>query len=372
MTDKNEKNLFEFNKKRENPENEIISIKGYGYFRHALIDFARNRASLVAAFIIIAIVLFAVFVPFFNTSGTGTVPVSRYMRLGPRSAVLSKLGILDGEVKEDYSEISLISTASLGMPDSGDISVGGAIDEGGELQAVKKIISSREVKRGSADALLYRASVDEYLKIGYVYMYLDRDELLDLEKKEGECGIKIFYPMVEENEYNYALAAGLYENANFWYKTDTRGYPLDADGERQDLSNLHDVYLVDNYKRDIDGNLVYYLPSGEQMYKVRVLFYNYYKATHGGREPSFLFGTDSAGYDLAYRTAIGIRLSLLLSLSVFLINFIIGAVWGAVGGYFGGKCDLILQFISYVLAGVPFMVVATLFGIYLAHVRARS
>ena len=96
------------------------------------------------------------------------------------------------------------------------------------------------------------------------------------------------------------------------------------------------------------------------------MFYNYYRATHSGAHPEFIFGTDSGGYDLAYRVAVGTRLSLALALSVFMINFIIGAVWGAVSGYFGGRCDLIMQFITYVLSGVPFMVVATLFSIYLA------
>ena len=94
------------------------------------------------------------------------------------------------------------------------------------------------------------------------------------------------------------------------------------------------------------------------MYKVRVLFYNYYRYTHNNMEPEFIFGTDSVGYDLAYRMAIGIRLSLILAVCIFAINFVLGAMYGAVEGYYGGTTDLVMEFISYVLSGVPFMVTA--------------
>ena len=41
-------------------------------------------------------------------------------------------------------------------------------------------------------------------------------------------------------------------------------------------------------------------------------------------------------------------------------------MYGAVEGYYGGYVDLILEFVSYVLSGIPFIVVSTLFQIHLA------
>jgi oligopeptide transport system permease protein len=41
-------------------------------------------------------------------------------------------------------------------------------------------------------------------------------------------------------------------------------------------------------------------------------------------------------------------------------------MYGAVEGYYGGTCDLVMEFIAYVLSGVPFMVTASLFQIHLA------
>ena len=77
-------------------------------------------------------------------------------------------------------------------------------------------------------------------------------------------------------------------------------------------------------------------------------------------------GTDSQGYDLAYRIANGIQLSLMIAVFVSVINFIIGAIYGAIEGYYGGAIDLAMERIADILAGVPFIVVATLFQIHLA------
>ena len=62
----------------------------------------------------------------------------------------------------------------------------------------------------------------------------------------------------------------------------------------------------------------------------------------------------------------GIKLSLMLAICVSLINLVIGAIYGAIEGYYGGAVDLVLERVSDILSGVPFIVVATLFQIHLA------
>ena len=69
---------------------------------------------------------------------------------------------------------------------------------------------------------------------------------------------------------------------------------------------------------------------------------------------------------MAQRLAGGIKLSLLVAVCVSVINFIIGALYGAVEGYYGGVLDIVLERISDILNGVPFIVVATLFQIHLS------
>jgi oligopeptide transport system permease protein len=130
------------------------------------------------------------------------------------------------------------------------------------------------------------------------------------------------------------------------------------------------MQLYGNYLYGADGELVYSRAAGgsgdDAERTVRVLYYNYYRYKNG-RYPSYVFGTDSQGYDLASRLAVGVALSLMLAFSVSLINLVIGALWGAVSGYYGGVLDLVMSRVTDVLSGVPAIVVQTLFQIHLAE-----
>ena len=95
------------------------------------------------------------------------------------------------------------------------------------------------------------------------------------------------------------------------------------------------------------------------------LYYNYYKYLYDSA-PDYILGTDSQGYDFALRIAGGIKLSLLVAVFVCVINFVLGAMYGAVEGYYGGVVDLVLERVSDILNGVPFIVVATLFQLHLS------
>ena len=142
----------------------------------------------------------------------------------------------------------------------------------------------------------------------------------------------MLYPLVENNEFCFDS-----NNANFWYKTNGKGVPVSVDeatGKVTKLSYGEDMVLEDNYKRDEDGNLKYYEYTGggnleTAQYKVRVLYYNYYRYVNGF-EPDYLLGTDTQGYDMALRLAGGVRLSLLIAVCVSVINFLIGSMYGAV------------------------------------------
>jgi ABC-type dipeptide/oligopeptide/nickel transport system permease subunit len=76
--------------------------------------------------------------------------------------------------------------------------------------------------------------------------------------------------------------------------------------------------------------------------------------------PYFIFGTDDNGLDLFARVFAGLRTSLLLGLATALVNIIIGVIWGSISGYFGGVTDLIMERITEILGGVPWIVVMTL------------
>ncbi len=349
--------------------------KPIGYFKDAWIRFCKNKASIVAACIIIGIVLFAIILPFFNT-GTGTNATTLYMRKVPRNLALSNIGIATGDIDLNKQRNTyIINLAAIGIASDTDFennpTVKEAIESGYNLQPVSRITSTVKVKQGRKTETMYNAKVDDYLKVGFVHLEVEQSEYAAMLEWQEQTGIQLIYPLVANNEYNRDPS-----DPNWWYKTNSQGQPLRTNNSGNLIINnfeedFSDLTLEENYLRDSEGNLKYYTYVGggnenTAQYKIRVLFYNYYRYTHNGAEPEFLFGTDSTGYDLAYRLAIGVRLSLLIAVSIFIINFIIGAIYGAIEGFYGGTADLVMEFISYVLSGIPFMVVATLFQIHLA------
>ncbi|MCQ2086885.1 MAG: ABC transporter permease [Bacilli bacterium] len=78
------------------------------------------------------------------------------------------------------------------------------------------------------------------------------------------------------------------------------------------------------------------------------------------RMPKFLMGTDKNGRDMFKYVFEGLRTSLLLGIASFIVCFIIGLIWGSVSGYFGGTVDLVMERITDILHGVPWIVVMTL------------
>ena len=202
--------------------------------------------------------------------------------------------------------------------------------------------------------------------MGFLYKSIEQSELQKMRDWEAETGLHLLYPLVEDNAYNLDP-----KDANNWYKT-KKYQPVytNEKGKIKELEYAPGMVLEDNYKRDANGDPIYYEYTGGGTletagYKVRVLYSHYY-IYKNGFEPRYLFGTDSQGYDLMLRLAGGLRLSLLLAVSVSVINFILGATFGAIEGYYGGWVDLLMERLSDILQGVPFIIVATLFQIHLS------
>ncbi len=317
-----------------------------GFFADALSRFWRFTASKIALSVIALILLFSIFVPLFSTRRSDMMD-PYYAKLAPR---IERLGIR-AERERRVSATGLVRIASIGMTEGESLG-----------ESVGKEMSPL-IKAPEADGRIYTVGVDTYLEVGFIYKTVDREEYLSMLEYERETGEQLLYPLIATNEYNPEP-----DNANSWYKMASDGAPLDGLGEPMTVTE--ELRLYDNYLRDEGGNTVYTVASGggdneSAGVKVRLLYYSYYKYKTG-TSPDYLFGLDSQGYDLALRLADGIRLSLLIATLVSLINFTIGAVVGAVEGYFGGAVDLVLERVTDVLSGVPFIVVATLFQIYLA------
>ena len=97
--------------------------------------------------------------------------------------------------------------------------------------------------------------------------------------------------------------------------------------------------------------------TGDVYCDAMVCYYQFYgKKTM----PRYLMGTDKQGYDMLKYAFEGLRSSLLLGIMTFVICFLFGLLYGSVSGYFGGAVDLVMERITDILAGVPWIVVMTL------------
>ena len=367
-TVKKKKKKFEFVHSGERIADKKFEDKPIGYFKDAWIRFRKNHASVVATIIIICIVLFAFLTPIFNTRYNARFMDSYYAKKAPRALALRPLGIFDGGTTRTFSEKGLIKAIAIGVGaedyDGRSVSLGEGLES--YYQPMLKIGDPIEKRAGKKITLTFNGKIDTYLEVGFMYLSLEQAEYQRIVQWEKDNDLHVFYPLVEDNSYNADA-----KDANNWYKT-KKNVPvrINEKGKAEELTYSPDTVLEDNYKRDAEGNLVYYEYAGggnfeTAQYKVRVLYYNYYRYKNGF-EPNYILGTDSQGYDLALRMAGGIKLSLLVAICVSFINFIIGAVYGAIEGYYGGLTDLIMERISDILSGVPFIIVATLFQIHLA------
>ena len=365
------KEMFEFVNHGERIADKKFEDKPIGYFKDAWIRFRKNKASVVAAIVIIAIVLFAFLMPVFNTRYDSRFMDAYYAKKAPRHTVLRQFGIADGGVDRTFSEKSLIKAIGIGMAaedvdGTGDVT----LEEGmaSEYQPVLNIGEGIEKKRGKNVDITYPdGRIDAYLETGFLYLSIEQSEYQKIVDWENETGKKVLYPLIEDNKYNMDPA-----DANNWYKA-KKNQPVYTKGSGKDKEIHYEpgMVLEDNYKRNEDGTAKFFEMTGggtleTAQYKVRVLYYNYYQYKNGF-EPNYILGTDSQGYDLALRLAGGIKLSLLVAVFVSVINFLIGALYGAVEGFYGGTTDIIMQRIAEILSGIPFIVTATLFQIHLSN-----
>ena len=345
--------------------------KPRGYFRDALHRFCKNKSSVTAAVIIILIIVYALVTPLAITTHDSAFMVSYYARKPARINALRKWGIFDGGVNRELTEAALIRLVALGMGAADHDGAGVTLEEGLQSEYMP-MLSIGEGKQtigpGGKPAMTYPGRVDTYLEVGFIYRSIPQEELKKMLLWQQETGKQLLYPLIDTDS-PYCADPG---NANLWYKTNNRqaAVRVHENGTVTTISYSPGMVLEDNYKRNADGEIMYYAYTGggnleTAQFKVRVLYYNYYQYLYGF-EPNYIMGTESQGYDMALRIAGGIRLSLLIALCVCVINFLLGALYGAIEGYYGGLTDLVMERVSDILNGVPFIVVATLFQIHLA------
>ena len=374
MADKNynhiPKDKFTFVNEGERLTDQKFDDKPVSYFKDAWIRFKKSKASVVATVIIVCIILYAFLAPLLITSHEATFMVNMYAKKPARVAALHNMKGFDGGVNRDFSEKGLIKAVATGIGAEDWEGKGITLEQGlqSEYQPMLEIGEPKTIMGpGKKESKSFSGRIDSYLEVGFFYRSIKQDELKNILAWEEETGKKVLYPLVENNKW--CLDA---QDANYWYKSN-KGTPvvLDENGKAKTIEYGEGMMLEDNYKRDENGEPIYWEFTGGGTFetaqlKVRVLYYNYYQYLCGST-PDYIMGTDSQGYDLALRIAGGIKLSLLVAVFVCVINFVLGSIYGAIEGYYGGTIDIVMERISDILWNVPFIVVATLFQIHLSQ-----
>ena len=360
---------FEFVPMEGRMHDKKLESKPVGYFRDAFNRFCRNKSSVVAAIIILVLVLYSIIVPLFCQNSytralTDTVYLN-YTKLPPKAAGFEWLGMSGCEMitvnETDFYKIR-------------------AIGEETGLNPIVEIVNGPydDPKAGANKknpTQYYDLLVDEYYRMGMMYLTLTRDEYNAIQDWQDANQIQVIFPAITDAKQT---------DANVWYKANKKGAPTmsktdkDGDGyleytDTYKTTTATDTSYYSTMRVEADNDpekpLAYARKTGTSTspsFVVRVSKYNYFQYRYGF-EPSFVFGTNGRGQDIFTRLAAGAQFSFLLAIGISAINLFIGAIYGAIEGYYGGAVDLVMERIFDVLSGVPFIVVTTLFQLHLAN-----
>ncbi len=347
------KELFSFVDRSGEIHDKKFDTKPVGYFKDVWIRFCKNKASLVAAIIILILVLYAIFVPMFcettySLALTDTTYLN-YTKLPPKVEWLGLDGCTNATINNsDYLKYRAIGVET-GLDPIADVYRADYTDP-----------------TASKKSTYYDVKMDSYYKMGMLYLTLTPAQYEDIQAWQDETGVQVIYPAITDAKQT---------DANIWYKADRKGVPtMTKDGEYQPIyrtttptdTSYHSIRIAaDN---DPEAPLAYARVTGTstaKSYIVRVSKYAYFQYRYGF-EPSFIFGTNAKGQDIFTRLAAGARFSFLLAIGISVINLFIGAIYGAIQGYYGGWVDLFMDRLADIISGIPFTVVTVLFQLHLA------
>ena len=346
---------FAFVQENEKLRDKQLQTKARGFFADAMIRFRKNKSSVIAFWILLFLILYAIFVPVFSQY-TANDKDPMYVNYPPFNSKLAPFGILNGaRTMDSQNDISMGIWKGIG------------IETG--MDPVNRILRTNEttVKQRGKDVTRYTydIEVNMYYAMGILYRNFNYADFQKLQDWQNETGIQVIYPYVDPEDIN-----GISDNPNIWYRLNSDNTPkLDENGDyipaystRSDRAGV----AYNSIRVDGDPGDWVYSSAKAGSVQCRILYYNYYIYLNG-HEPSYIMGTNVMGLDLFTAIGLGARFSLIFAVLVSVINLSIGAVYGAVQGYYGGAIDMILDRICDVLSGVPFVVVTTLFQLHLAQ-----
>lgn len=297
-----------------------LETKEIGYYKDSWNRFKKNKASLVAFYILVVVLTFVAIGPYlrgYDLPQTNPIEAPRLGNITPRVPIIEKLGILDGTKTITRGTQFLLSTYE------------NDLGEGVIISGMPQELIDNPDHPDYVDVPFLTVKVDHYKYTNYVSSYLP--------------------------ENYYGILAG---NASSDGNEDPLGSVTRTLTGEQFQEYIEKNYIIDilnvTATKDVeDPSIVYY------QYDVRV---NQFKLSLQ-QDPSdvyFWLGTTNDGEDLFTEIWKGARISLLMAVSVIIINTVIGLAVGAIAGYYGGAIDLMMDRFVEIVSAIPFLSVLTL------------
>lgn len=346
---------FAFVHENEKLHDAELQTKARGFFADAMLRFRKNKSSVVAAYILLFLVLYAIFAPMISIYDVNDTD-AMYVNYPPFVPSMAHTPILNGaRVMDSQNDKAMLMWRAVAEETGYDP----------VIRTVNTYTTEQRSRGQTITRYTYDIEVNMYYAKGIVYRNFNYDEFQRLQDWQNETGIQVIFPYVEPDDIG-----GITDNPNIWYQVDSSGNAvLDEDG------NFIPAYSTnadragapyDSIRVDGDDGSWVYSSARAGSVQCRVLYYNYYQYLNG-HEPSYIMGTNVMGMDLFCAIGLGARFSLIFALMVSAINLTIGAIYGAIQGYYGGMVDMVMDRIVDVLSGVPFVVVTVLFQLHLAQ-----
>ncbi len=354
---------FKFHSTGENLHDNKLETKPVTYFRDAMHRFAKNKASIVAFVIIVALVLFAIIAPILSPYKVSDTD-GFYKFILPKNQLFYDLGIpfWDGGAEKEVNKATF------------DLYRGIQEEVGRTVIMSEPEILTEEYMGKTKE--LYKFRLDTYNAVGVQFVKLSTAQYQALQQYQDEKGVQVIMPITDT-----ALRPKAEQdltNANIWYKTklgagrkteivyDAEGnfIPIYKANDGTDLYTSKMYWEGDeklyNYAEKMDGDLWNVRVDYREYY-----IYNHYLKGTDVTEPLFLLGTTDSGQDIFTCLASGARFSFILAIIVSAVNLFVGAIYGAIEGYYGGKIDLFMERFVELLSSIPFMIVITLLKYHL-------
>ncbi len=180
--------------------------------------------------------------------------------------------------------------------------------------------------------------VIDYYNIAYGY------------KKGIEISTATFKDWINKGYIEYDFTGGGKGNASA-----PSTFHITEEGEKSGEVYVREVNSQTSVK--VNGETVYTMDCTVLMY--RYLGYS--------SMPIHVFGTEYQGKDLLKYVFSGLRTSLILGILVAIVNITIGVIWGSISGYFGGTVDIVMERITDILSGIPWIILMTVLTLKLGQ-----